>query len=288
VELLGSTVEDVSFHTMTKAVEEGVELNEGSRDIPIAVDGTWQKRGYKFLNGVITATSFDTGKVIDMAILSKHCTRPDKRMHLHSCTANYRGSSGGMEVQGATEIFRRSLPTYNVRYTKYLGDGDSKGFDAVQEMKPYGETPVEKLECVGHIQKRMGTRLRNLKTRGVELSDGKGLGGKNRLSAAVIDQLQNYYGMAIRKSTTVDEMKKAIWAIYYHKISTDQEPAHGLCPPGIDSWCGFQRALVTKDVYQHKSSIPKPIMKYIKPVFLRSVRSYPTREVLAQENPKFK
>lgn len=50
-----------------------------------------------------------------------------------------------MEVSGAVEIFSRSLSTYKVRYTSYFGDGDSKGFGAVQERNPYGETPIEKL-----------------------------------------------------------------------------------------------------------------------------------------------
>ena len=50
------------------------------------------------------------------------------------------------------------------KYNKYLGDGDSKGFMRVLESKPYGEdTNIEKLECIGHVQKRMGSRLRKLK-----------------------------------------------------------------------------------------------------------------------------
>lgn len=80
VNLLGSTVEDICFQTMTNEVEKAVSVNEGSRDTPIAVDGTWQKRGYKSLNGIVTATSFDTGKVVDMSILSKYCACPDKRV----------------------------------------------------------------------------------------------------------------------------------------------------------------------------------------------------------------
>ncbi|GFW98564.1 uncharacterized protein TNCV_822801 [Trichonephila clavipes] len=68
------------------------------------------------------------------------------------------------------------LPNYNVRYVQYLGDGDSKGFLRVQESNIYGdEFPVEKLECIGHVQKRMGARLRapknNLKS--TKLSDNK-------------------------------------------------------------------------------------------------------------------
>ena len=42
---------------------------------------------------------------------------------------------------------------------------------------------IKKLECVGHIQKRMGNRLRNLRKslKGTKLSDGKGIAGKGRL-----------------------------------------------------------------------------------------------------------
>ncbi|GFU98631.1 integrase catalytic domain-containing protein [Trichonephila clavipes] len=45
-------------------------------------------------------------------------------------------------------------------------------------------------------------------------------------------------------------MKQAIWAIFFHKISTDLNPQHGLCPLGDDSWCGYNRSklkgLITK------------------------------------------
>lgn len=104
--------------------------NNGDRDVPIAIDGTWQKRGFKSLNGVVTATRFDNGQVIDLTILTKHCTclGKDFSNHSPSCTANYRGASGGMEVQGAIYIFSRSVQSYNVRYNRYFGDGDSKGF----------------------------------------------------------------------------------------------------------------------------------------------------------------
>ena len=66
-----------------------------------------------------------------------------------------------MEVVGAKRVFERSIEKHNLRYTKYLGDGDSKSFTSVKFTYPGIE--VQKLECVGHIQKRVGTRLRNLK-----------------------------------------------------------------------------------------------------------------------------
>ena len=47
---------------------------------------------------------------------------------------------------------------------------------------------------MGHIQKRMGTALRELKrkNKGMKLNDGKTIGGKGRLTNVIIDKIQNY------------------------------------------------------------------------------------------------
>ena len=136
-----------------------------------------------------------------------------------------------MEVVGVKEIFRRSVEKYNVRYINYLGDGDTKSYSAVIEDKPNEDADIKKLECLGHVQKRMGARLRKLKSemRGKRLSDGLCLSGRNRLTDKIIDQLLSYYGLAIRNnSNDLQAMKRAVWAIYFHKFSTDERPAHGL------------------------------------------------------------
>ncbi|GFV66863.1 hypothetical protein TNCV_4258381 [Trichonephila clavipes] len=68
------------------------------------------------------------------------------------------------ETVGMVRIFQRSLSHRSVRYTSYIGDGDSKTFSSITASNPYGEDiTVSKIECVGHVQKRMGTRLRKLK-----------------------------------------------------------------------------------------------------------------------------
>ncbi|GFX79475.1 uncharacterized protein TNCV_824641 [Trichonephila clavipes] len=172
--LLGAT-KDVCDAMIKNAVKEAVQENQNIRDIPVAVDGTWQKRGYSSMNGVVTVTSVDTG-------------------------------SGRMEVDGALSIFQRSVQRYDVRYTKYLGDGDSKTFDNIVKNEVYGDNcTITKLECIGHVMKRMRSRLRRFKAkmRGQKLSDGKALCGKNRLTEASIDQLQTYYGLAIQKNYQV-------------------------------------------------------------------------------------
>ncbi|GFS65548.1 uncharacterized protein TNCV_2469311 [Trichonephila clavipes] len=163
---------------MNAAVHEAVIANDNNSNIDVAVDGTWHKRGYSSLNGVLCATSVENGKVIDFEALTKYCS---------SC----------------------------------------------KEAKVYGDTEVEKLECVGHVQKRMGTRLRNIlkMSKGIKLSDGKNISGRGRLTLKEVDSIQHYYGLAIRKNlSSVEDVKRAIWAIYFHKLSTEDNPQHALCP----------------------------------------------------------
>ncbi|GFV16508.1 uncharacterized protein TNCV_4785701 [Trichonephila clavipes] len=235
------------------------------RDLAVAVDGSWQKRGFSSKNGLVTVTSVDTGKVIDVEVFSKHCICPNKTKHLQNCKRNFEGYSGKMEVAGALSIFQRSQSLYNVRYTKYLGDGDSKAFTSIVENKVYGDhCSVEKLECIGHVMKRMGTRLRRLKTkmRGQKLSDGKPLCGRNRLTEAEIDRLQAYYGLAIRRNlSSVKDMQQAIWAIFLHKLSTDEKPQHGFCPSDSDTWCKFKKAELLGETYHHKNSLPVDVVE---------------------------
>ncbi|GFT29309.1 uncharacterized protein TNCV_756781 [Trichonephila clavipes] len=62
-------------------------------------------------------------------------------------------------------------------------------------------------------------------------------------------------------------MKRAIWAIYFHKLSTEDNPQHALCPLGEDSWCGYKRSIVTGEFYIHKHSLPESILLKVKKVF---------------------
>ncbi|GFY16766.1 uncharacterized protein TNCV_2788881 [Trichonephila clavipes] len=91
--------------SIQNAAKEAICENEGNKNIAVAVNGTWQKRGYTSLNGVVTVTSIDTGKVIDVDILSKYCACKNLPFHEKDCKRNYVGSSGAMEIQGASKIF---------------------------------------------------------------------------------------------------------------------------------------------------------------------------------------
>ena len=64
-----------------------------------------------------------------------------------------------MEAAGAISIFQQSVDKHRLRYTRYLGDGDTESFSKVVGSNLYGSVVPVKLECVGHIQ----TRLRKLR-----------------------------------------------------------------------------------------------------------------------------
>jgi hypothetical protein len=72
--ILIDCVSVVAEHSMKEATAEAVLENENSTDISIAYDGTWQKRGFKSKNGCCTVTSIDTGKVLDVEVLTKFCS----------------------------------------------------------------------------------------------------------------------------------------------------------------------------------------------------------------------
>ena len=161
-----------------------------------------------------------------------------------------------MDATGLLNIFQRSIENYGIRYVEFLGDGDSKARKLLLQEAVYGNVEVQKLECVGHVQKRLGSRLRSLKKRlgKTPLEDGKPVGDKGRLTENRIDKLQVYFGKAIRQNThSIRAMQTAIMAIWHHGKSTNDNPDHGLCPEGENTWCGFQRDIAkgTSD-YVHR------------------------------------
>ncbi len=179
-------------------------------NVAVSVDGTWQKRGHTSKIGIVFVMSVLTGEVLDYEVLSHVCHscvahnhldkeseefKAWKRAHDPECQINHQGSSGDMEAKGAIAIFSRSIERYKLRYSKFVGDGDSSCFGRVAEaMKEnYGDTyEVSKEECVGHVQKRMGAALLDYKkaNKGKKLADGKNVGGQGRLTDEVIKRFK--------------------------------------------------------------------------------------------------
>ena len=222
--------------------------------------------------------------MIDVFSLSKFCMQCEvhKRINnpidfecwkaTHNCQVNHFGSAGSMEAAGAQEIFHSSIQKYNLRYTKYLGDGDSSSFSNVVKSKSYGNCIIEKLECIGHYQKRVGSRLRQkIKDfKGRLLSDGLKIIGKGRLTNKSINTMQNFVGMAIRQNkNNLLCMRNSVIAVLYHCTNFPYEVTrHQFCLKGKNSWCKWQSDRVTgKTSYKQKINLPVAIMEEIKPIF---------------------
>lgn len=232
-------------------------------DIAVTFDGTWSKRGFTSLTGAFFVISLDTGEVLDYHVISKTCQKCSRKKsqcqddvdafeewkieHVTSgeCDINFTGSSLAMEVEGASVLWNRSVEKHNMRYKWVICDGDSKSHSAVKDV--YGEEcTVEKLDCVGHVQKRMGKHLLKL-----NVSEVAKLGGRGRLTEEKIKQLQRYYGLAIRQNTvksanpsqqeidtSVYTMKKNIIAVHHSVKLKDASKQHRFCPRGEQlSWC---------------------------------------------------
>ena len=125
-----------------------------------------------------------------------------------SGTSNHDCSAGKIEIIGITEMFQRCEEKYGVKYTTYVGDEDTKTFNGIIDLNPYGDDfQVGKKECVGHVEKRMGTKLRNVEKK----NKGIGGNGKGKLSDKSIRELIKFDGLAIRKNAnSIEKMRETI------------------------------------------------------------------------------
>ena len=292
-------------------------------DVTVTYDGTWSKRGFTALYGVGVVLSLDTGRALDSQVMCRYCgpcalhnaeLTPQEfqdwyETHKACCQLNHSKSSTSMEVAAALILWKRSESRLNLRYVNVVSDGDSKTMKALRKKKPYGEdVKLTKYECVGHVQKRLGRAIIDLRTKPpmetvtvthpavrarratkkkpavkaspefnetvikkVQVGDAGGITKSNYLV------LQQHYGNAIRQHAgDLEGMVEACWAVYYHSISTDDNPQHHSCPMGEISWCSYQRAMAFsqevphhRDLKDPKRLIPPRLAKHIKPIFER-------------------
>ncbi|GFV82876.1 uncharacterized protein TNCV_1178911 [Trichonephila clavipes] len=130
-------VQEVAEESMIKAATEIVDKKQNlSSDIVkcgISVDSAWQRRGYTSMNGCVAAISVDTGKVLDIEVMSSYCPTCKRLQNMprnfeyesskadHICQCNFTGFSSKMEIVGASRIFLRSEKNRRLHYTQYYG-----------------------------------------------------------------------------------------------------------------------------------------------------------------------
>lgn len=253
--------------------KQGTEKDvDGVLNIEVGFDGTWMTRGHKSHIGAAFIVDIPTGLAVDFEVMNNYCRlrlvnkkKKDKKSfeewhksHAKKCQVNFQGLAGAMEPEGAVRIWGRSEDN-GLRYKTFLGDGDSSSYKAVTNMNggkgPYKDIQVQKEECINHVQKRMGTRLRKLKgelkeektTKTGKMIKRSLVGGKHQLTDKQIDAYQRYYGKAIRDSvgTDVTTMRLRIMSGFWHSISRDGDGNHHHIHCDT-SWCVFKKAIEEK------------------------------------------
>ena len=168
-----------------------------------------------------------------------------------------------MEAECVKRIFEHAIKKHKSRYVQFLGDGDTKSYINVKDTQPGIE--IEKLECVGHYQKRIGTRLRNLKQKEKELGD------RGCLSDATIDRLHNYVGVAIRQNVEDLKSMKSSFSVSLFHVGCNKDNSYHYphCPIVPNSWCKYSADRANKtETYKPGQSLPRDIIYKIIPIFL--------------------
>ena len=90
------------------------------------------------------------------------------------------------------------------------------------------------------------------------------------LTEAIIDKLQNYFGIALRANcgSTVKKMADAIWASFLHVTSNVGNHYHSLCEKSPTSWCKYQRNQCNgTNLFKHGPGLHKDVIAAVKPIY---------------------
>ena len=274
----------VAEAVLRKAVNEEKEKNEAAGNIrnhlSVSGDGSWSKRGFSSLIGIVSLVGKFTGKILDVIVKSSVCKiceskaaeKDDIEMdiwreeHKAECTANHDGSAGKMEVDGVLEMFERSVELHDVYYENYIGDGDTKTFKCLRDSLPYGdELEVKKLECVLHVKKRLYKRAKDAKKNLTQQRNSRKILEKNEIDKTATKRTSRGKAVATRsKKKTEPNVKTAaltnkvmlqLSSYYERAIRQNSNSIDGMLR---DIWATFQHKISTDAHPQHEFCPPGP------------------------------
>ena len=112
------------------------------------------KRAYKHSHnaksGVGIIIGMETGKILYMGMRNKYCAvchmAAENSVPEHTCFLNWDQSSSAMEADIILEEICLLITQHGLRYTRFVGDGDSSVYPTLVRKMPYGSS-IKKLEC---------------------------------------------------------------------------------------------------------------------------------------------
>ena len=207
--------------TMKEAAEEEKRIaiskncyHNGVPAISVVVDAGWSKRSHKHSynakSGVGIVVGKETKKLLHVGVRNKYCSvcarakTEGKEAAEHECHKNWEGASSSMETSIIVEAFKESESKYGLRYTEFVGDGDSSVYpNLITEVPEYGHDIV-KVECSNHAVKCYRSALEKLAQ---EKPHYKGKGG---LTSNMRKRLTKAARCAIKMRSAMTDRRQAV------------------------------------------------------------------------------
>lgn len=120
--------------------------------------------------GVAIVQGVKSGKILGMKARNRYCSMCQQQRPHDVCYRNHCGSAGSMEPSIMVELFEEATRS-DLRYTSFVGDGDSAVEKALKTEVSYGSY-IHKIECKNH----------KLKVRFIEKENKRTLAVKNYLT----------------------------------------------------------------------------------------------------------
>ena len=190
------------------AVERG-DYYEGVPAITVIVDGGWSKRShrhsYNAKSGVAIIIGKKTGKLLYIGVRNKFCTAcaqgipPEK----HVCFKNWTAASSQMETDIIVEGFKEAERVHGLRYTRFVGDGDSSVYSSLLQSVPVWGHAIKKVECANHACKCYWAGLKKL------VQEKWGYKGKGKLKQKMRKILTSAVRWAIKMHSEENNKHKA-------------------------------------------------------------------------------
>lgn len=148
------------------AIKNG-QYHQGIPAITVIIDGGWCKRthkhSYNALSGVGVIFGKETKKLLYIGVRNKFCSVCAKESSKeHECFRNWGGPSSSMESDIILEGFCKAEKQHGLRYTNFIGDGDSSVHTTLISGVPGWGHIITKQECANHAVKCYRSALENL------------------------------------------------------------------------------------------------------------------------------
>ena len=192
-----------------RLAEQRGDYHQGVPAITVMVDGGWSKRSHKHSynanSGVAIIIGKATGKLLHLGVRNKYCSActfgipKDK----HKCYKNWSSSSSEMEPDIILEGFLAAEKLHGVRYTRFIGDGDSSVYSTLITSVPVWGRDIQKIECANHCCKCYRGALERL------VQDNPSYKGAGKLTKKMRQKLVSAARCAIKMRSKYPDRVKA-------------------------------------------------------------------------------